>query len=310
MSRPRQLLPGSTYLLTRRTAGRQFLLRPDPFVRQAFGYVLAVAAQKFGVRVHCAVVLSDHYHAVVTDPNGSLPRFIAWVHRLTAVLVNMFRGRSEAVWNSSKPSVVRLETLEDILERLTYTFANPVAAGLVERASEWRGLATSPENLVAVEGEEFQRPDRFFDPEGKAPGRIRLTLSRPPGTEEMSDEQLVARVRGALALREQELASARRAAGQRCLGFSRAQRIPWTSRARTTEPRQACSPQIAARDPDVRRLALERLLTFRRDYHEALKRWRAGDRETRFPAGTYALRVLYGVSCHAPPDERLESSAA
>jgi REP element-mobilizing transposase RayT len=310
MSTARQILPGSTYLLTRRTAGRQFLLRPDPFVRQAFGYVLAAAAAKYGVEIHCAVVVSDHYHAVVTDPNGVVPAFVAWVNRLTAVLVNSYRGREEAVWSSAKPSIVRLETEEDVLERLTYTFANPVKAALVERSNRWPGLVTSPEDLLEPDGEEFQRPDRFFDAGGQMPTRVRLKMSRPPGLDELSDAELVGRIRGALTRREEELAEARKAARVKCLGVARVLRTPWTSTPGTVASRRTGSPHIAARDPDARERALERLRRFRDDYSDALNRWRAGDRDAVFPAGTYAMREIHRVRCHAPPGETQFRGAA
>jgi putative transposase len=57
MTMPREIVPGATYLLSRRTSQRCFLLRPDPFVTQAFLYCLAYAATTFGIDVHAFVVL-------------------------------------------------------------------------------------------------------------------------------------------------------------------------------------------------------------------------------------------------------------
>ena len=74
MTMPRQILPGSTWLVTRRCSERRFFSRPDRFVVRAFLYCLGYAARLFGVQLHGFVVLSNHWHAVVTDPRAVLPR--------------------------------------------------------------------------------------------------------------------------------------------------------------------------------------------------------------------------------------------
>jgi hypothetical protein len=55
-------------------------------------------------------------------------------------------------------------------------------------------------------------------------------------------------------------------------------------------------PRVAARDKWKRIEALSRLVDFLARYREALLAMRAG-REFVFPAGTYGLRVAYGVRC-------------
>ena len=46
MSLPREVLPGRTYMITRRCSERRFLLWPDNKTTNAFIYCLAVAAQR------------------------------------------------------------------------------------------------------------------------------------------------------------------------------------------------------------------------------------------------------------------------
>ena len=62
-------------LITRRVFARFFLFRPDPEMNQAFLYCLAVAAEKFGIIVHAACLMSTHLHLVITDVRGEHPRF-------------------------------------------------------------------------------------------------------------------------------------------------------------------------------------------------------------------------------------------
>ena len=88
MSAPRQILPGVTYLITRRCAQRQFLLRPSPRVNQIFRYCLAYAARRFDIRLHAYCVLSNHYHLVLTDPKARLPEFMHWLNAYLAKSLN------------------------------------------------------------------------------------------------------------------------------------------------------------------------------------------------------------------------------
>src|SRR5688500_2790100 len=105
----RQIIPGSTYLVTRRCTQRQFLLTPTNgrFV-EAFLYCLAYAASRSGVIVHAAVVMGNHYHLVVTDPDGVLPWFVECLNKLVAKSMNAMRGRWENFWSTEQASYVRL----------------------------------------------------------------------------------------------------------------------------------------------------------------------------------------------------------
>jgi putative transposase len=58
MTPPRQVLAGTVYLVTRRCAQREFLLKPTALTTAIFKYVLAVAARRYGVLLHAACVMS------------------------------------------------------------------------------------------------------------------------------------------------------------------------------------------------------------------------------------------------------------
>ena len=85
VSKPRQVLPMATYLITRRTILRHMLLRPDRVMNQILVYLLAVTAHRHGLRVHAFCAMSDHIHLVVTDERGMLPKFLQAFHRTAAL---------------------------------------------------------------------------------------------------------------------------------------------------------------------------------------------------------------------------------
>ena len=96
MSAPRPVIPGKTYLLSRRCFERRFFLRPSAKINQIFEFCLAIAAERTGVLVHAYCVLSNHYHLIATDPHGNLPVFMHWLNEYVAKCVNADLGRWES----------------------------------------------------------------------------------------------------------------------------------------------------------------------------------------------------------------------
>ena len=84
MTYPRRVVPGTTYLLTRRCMHRRFTLVPRGVVPKLFGYCVALAAERHGVEVHADTCMSNHWHAAVTDTDGNIPEFCRDVHSLSA----------------------------------------------------------------------------------------------------------------------------------------------------------------------------------------------------------------------------------
>jgi REP element-mobilizing transposase RayT len=296
MTAPRQVLPGKTYLVTRRCSQRQFLLRPSKITNGIFLYVLAVAARRFGVRVHAFCVLSNHFHLIVTDPDARLPAFEQYLDSLVARAVNASLGRWETFWAPSSYSAVVLASASDIVEKAAYVLANPVAAGLVRRGEEWPGVWSAPERIGAAIG--AHRPKVFFRENGYMPETAELVLDVPPGFGDADDFRR--RVAAALAASEdraaRELASERRG----FLGAAKALAQRPTARPVSEEPRRNLKPRVAARDKWKRVEAVVRLVEFLDGYREAWRARRDGVAGVLFPAGTYLLRVVHGVPCAAP----------
>jgi putative transposase len=296
---PRQILPGTIYLVTRRCTQRQYLLRPSRSTTQLVGYLLAVAAERCHIDLHAYCVMSNHFHLVVTDPEARLPAFFQYLDSLVGRSLNALLRRRENLWASSSYSAVALQGPEDVIDKVAYVLANPVAAGLVQRGRMWPGLWSAPAQMGG-EALEFTRPDRFFRKKGPRamPERARLSLLVPPGFD--SPSRFRRAVTGALELREQT-ASVEMAAKRR--GFLGVQRVlaqrPFTS-PRSPEPLRALNPRVASKDSPVRIQALAQLVDFLRAYRAAFIAWRAHATDVLFPAGTYLMRVSHRASCAAP----------
>ncbi len=291
MTAPRQILPETTYLVTRRCTQRQFLLKPSKTTNDVFLYLLAVAAQRFGIRVHAFCVLSNHYHLVVTDPDARLPAFHQFLDALAARALNASLGRWEAFWAPNSYSAVTLVSPSDIIDKAAYVLANPVAAGLVRLGRLWPGLWSAPE-LIGSSALEVSRPKHFFDPKGCLPEKATLQLTLPPGfaSAEEFREQLAA------ALAERESLAAEEVGGS-FLGAARVLAQKPTAQPRPGEPRRTLNPRIAGRDKWKRLEALGRLAEFLDSYRAAWAARRDGNTDALFPCGTYLLRVFHGAPC-------------
>jgi len=288
VSAPRQVLPNTTYLVTRRCTQRQFLLRPGKLVNELFLYLLALAARRSGIRIHAFCVLSNHYHLVLTDPHARLPAFCQFLDGLAARALNALHGRWESFWAPDTYSAVALATPQDILDKTAYVLANPVAAGLVRFAREWPGLWSGPDRVgTAILA---RRPKHFFNPDGQLPESEALELTAPPGFASAGEfrEALGA------ALAERETADG---SGKRFLGAARVLAQLPTAQPRPGEPRRALNPRVAARDKWKRIEVLRRLANFLAAYRDAWTAWVRGDGGVLFPPGTYLMRVLHGAPC-------------
>jgi REP element-mobilizing transposase RayT len=295
---PRQVLPGITYLVTRRCSERRFFLRPSEVTTGIFRYVLAVAAQRYGVLVHVACVLSNHYHLLVTDPDAQLPAFMQYLDSLVARATNAALGRWEGFWSSETSySAVAHGDTADVVRKAAYILANPVSAGLVRTGREWPGLWTPPEQLGAATLL-APRPKVFFRPNGDMPERAELTLTVPPGF--ASAEEFRELVRTAMADLEDETRREMSASQRGFLGRARVLAQKPFARPAPGEPRRQLNPRVAARDKWKRIEALSRLVCFLRAYRTAWTAMRSGVPDVVFPAGTYLLRIEHGVRCAAP----------
>jgi REP element-mobilizing transposase RayT len=293
-TRPRNVVPDATYIVTRRCTQRQLLLRPDEVACAIFIYVLAVAASRFGIQVHAFCVMSNHFHIVLTDPYGLLPAFSQYFDSLVARAMNVFLGRRENFWEPGSYSAVRLVTPQDIIDKTAYVLANPVAAGLVPHGKDWPGLWSGTD---AVDGEAIEavRPVILFKKKGSMPATAQLRLTRPPGFDTTAD--FVAPVAQALAAAEDEAAASLRKAAKRFLGVAKVLAQDPFARPATKEPFGKLNPRIACKDKWRRIQALQRLGTFVSEYRAALAQWRAGVRDVLFPAGTWLMRRQHGVCC-------------
>jgi REP element-mobilizing transposase RayT len=289
-------VPGDIHHVTRRCSRREFLLVPDDVTKKIVEYCLAEAAGRFKVGLIAWCVMSNHYHAVLHDPKGNLPAFLEHFHKMVAKAMNARWDRWENFWSTEETCVTRLVSDQDVFDAVVYVLANPLAADLVDRYSDWPG--SSAFGYLGGKQKTHERPKFYFrEVGGVMPTEATLGTTLPRRiTKREPRAAWTARLRRALAEREKALRAARVAARRPLAGRKKILRLSHTQAPTTDAPRRGLRPALACREPERRMVELAALVDFSARYKAARLRWAGGDRRAEFPSGTYRLRAL-GVRC-------------
>jgi hypothetical protein len=290
MSLPREVVRGRFLFLTRRCTQRLFLLRPDRLTNAAFLFCMMLAARVSGVQVILACAMSNHYHAIVYDRHGRYPEFIEHFHRSFARVMNERLERRENFWASGQASVVHLVDREALLEKLVYVATNPVSAHLVARVCDWPGVNTLAALLNGMKVEAL-RPTHYFRSAGKVAASLQFTPQLPQHAFIGDPASFLSELKARVTATEIGVAQALAAMGKRCLGATAVSHQPRTKKGKKPERKRRLKPTFATHDRRAWLDAVIRLREFRRAYAAARAKWRDGNRDVKFPAGTYWLRL-------------------
>ncbi|MEN8377100.1 MAG: hypothetical protein ABFS34_16875 [Gemmatimonadota bacterium] len=300
--RPRPIYEEDTLFLSRRVEHRENRLRADAEVVNGIGYLLAVYTEEHNVKLSAVTVLGDHYHAVGFDEGAVTPAFTRDLHARTTYVVNSINGESGRMWDGRQTSHVRLEEPSDILDEIAYTVANLIAAGMVEDNDDYPGIVMH----WGQEPQTYKRPACLNPNRKRANGtywaaEATLTMYRPAGFEEMSDQQLAAELDRRIAGKVDEAKLATKERGGGYLGPDKILATPRSHRFTSFEA-EGISPTVAAKNA-VRRIArLAFNADWRAQHEDSRLEFKAGNRDVDFPYGTYQMRVLYNVNVAPRPE--------
>lgn len=139
---PRILLPHTVVMLTSRVQqGLPFVC--TPLMELILWSALAVAQSLYPVKIIAFVVMGNHIHiiALVEDPTV-VESFMERFKCETGHAVNRLLGRRQVtVWceGYDSPSIL---TLDDLVEKLAYVYANPVRAHRCSSISAYQGVSS------------------------------------------------------------------------------------------------------------------------------------------------------------------------
>lgn len=255
------------------------LLVPDKVCWQSFRYCLAMAANKYNIRVHAAVMMGKHIHLLVTDMDGDLPKFMAWFIRQFARCIQQHRGWQWPVWEPGSYSNQHIVSEEALWDALLYIFCNPIKAGLVASVEEFRRGLITTKRLEAGKLIATKPPVLFTE---SAPAEVTLKLHAPS----MLGFGVRKFARSAAALLPDAVYQARSGI-RRVLGWKKVLATNPRSEPKTPRRKGERSPALKAVVGKALQEAITELRAFREAYREAFEAFSQGAYKTLFPHGTY-----------------------
>jgi|GEM_PF-193962 len=241
----------STHMITARCTQGYKLLRPSKKLNKLVAGCIARALEVHGggVELHHLVVMSNHYHLLLTCKSAQAKaRFMCHLNSNLARELCRLHKRRDHAWEGRYASH-ELVGEEALISAYKYLFKNSVKERLVAHPREWPGLHGWAQLCggVEVEGEWLDRTRWYFARQTKRGRDLRerdfvrvlpLRLSRPRGWAGWGEEEYRARCEGWTEEAMREVAEELEGEGlapRRARGAGRAARRPPQGRVRAVE---------------------------------------------------------------------------
>ena len=133
---PRLTLPGYPHHVIQRGNNRQAIFAKTADYQRLLD-LLDDNARQFDVAIHAYVLMSNHFHLLVTpQTSDGLPQMMQAVGRRYVRYFNDSQQRSGTLWEGRYRSTL-IQTDRYLLACMAYIDLNPVRAGLVAQAAEY-----------------------------------------------------------------------------------------------------------------------------------------------------------------------------
>ncbi len=299
---------GTTYLVTRKCIRGQFFLIPNKEFTALILYAIARAQKNCPVQIHGFCFMSNHFHMVLTDPDGLTgPRFIGEMDSFIAQLINRKLDQDGPIWNSAqRPNWCALTDENACWEKIVYTLVNPVNAGLVESNRWWPGAITTVK-ILRKGIVKTKRPELVFSGEEseEAWRHLNIELTKFPGAAGMDSEKYLRKLDDMVRAEEAKIVAERANQNKGFMGAKRVQELP-----HTTFPLKESKKANKGKKKNLRPLAagsgskawLKIYLAFLGLYEKCREMLLDGIRNVEFPKGTYMMHAIWGfpVSTQCP----------
>lgn len=307
--RLRFIPPGGCLVeVTNRTIQGRYLLRPSAELNRLLIGVLGRAQRLFEVRIHALVVLSNHYHLLVTVENAKqLAGFVGYFQANLAKEAGRLHRWRGPFWHRRYQHVLVSDEEAAQVARLRYILTNSCKEDLVSSPLEWPGVNSVRALLF---GEKLQGIWTNRTREHRAPSASRLqNLSRFRETERVELDPLPcwrdlhpARVRNWISNLvseiETETLERHRARGSRPLGRQRVLRQD--PQSKPTKSKWSPAPLVHCASNEARTLLREAYSSFVQAFLEAADLLSSGGLLGSFPEGAFPPPLPCLTQARAP----------
>ena len=285
---PRFVPPGSLQHVVDTTLDHRFLLRPDPRLNKILLGVLGRAQRLYAMPICAVVALSTHLHLLVRPRDAHhLADFMCRLKTDLSKEVARLRGLPKGPVFAGRfhNSTVSDEAAAQV-RVLRYLLAHGVKEGLVDRVRDWPGVHCAshlmdgtPMQGLWIDRSAAHRRGRTVESAEK------VQLVPLPCWEHLPDAEIRARVAELVSDIDDRAAARRRHEERPSLGIEAV--LATDPLTRPSTEISSPQPRVHAVDPRVRRHMLDALRELFQAYRDASSRLRKGDRQVRFPQGTF-----------------------
>ena len=299
---PRWIPSNGLVELSNRCIQGRFLLRPSKLLNLLIVGVLVLALRAAGGKIHAISVLANHWHLLATLPStGAMARLMEFFEGNVSKEVGRLHRWRGSLWAGRYHYTRVADDEATQVGRLRYVLAQGVKEGLVWCAKDWPGV-NSAQALIEgkpLKGLWISRTDQWVarrrkgaDDSDAAHGEeVELHLEPLPCWADLSEEEWRQRVADIVEDIEREGRSRHVREKTEPLGRRRVRKV----NPHHAPKKVAWSPQPfeIARDPRRRRELRQAFAEIVAAYRDAAERLAKGDRQARFPEGTFPPGLPY-----------------
>lgn len=291
----RYIPPGGCVVeITNRTLQGRYLLRPCQKLNELLIGILGRAQRLYGVKVHAFVVLSNHYHLLLTVESAlQMAQFMAYFQGNLAKEAGRLYGWRGPFWHRRYQHILVSDEEAAQTDRLHYILVNGCKENLVSSPLDWPGVSST---RALVGGEQLQglwinrTKERSVTPQVKKNSAIsceseRVILSPLPCWKLLHRRAQRQRVREMVSLIEAETAHRHRTEGSHPLGAREA--LLQDPHDKPLHPKWSPAPLIHCVSTQVRDRLREAYGCFYSAYRQAADRLQGGDLLAVFPEGAF-----------------------
>jgi putative transposase len=90
----------------------------------------------YGIKIHSFVLMSNHYHLILSDPQLNIQAAMGWFMTETSKSINQLKGTKNHLWGRRNYRT-RIDSNSYFLHAYKYVYRNPVEAGICSRPEDY-----------------------------------------------------------------------------------------------------------------------------------------------------------------------------
>ena len=103
---------------------------------EKFKEYLGRVQEKYNCRLHCYILMTNHYHLLLETPDGNISRIMHYLNGSYTNYINIKRNRSGHLFQGRYKAIL-IDHDSYLLELSRYLHLNPVRAGMVSKPEEY-----------------------------------------------------------------------------------------------------------------------------------------------------------------------------